>query len=105
MSRVMTAEMVLQSDVHIESVFAYIAASDSPINPVGKNFLLSSANKFFAASPCVHPGNTSGPSHIGVKTTSGHTKYNSAESSAPLCAFLSSLLEIKRVAKLHVPPL
>ena len=100
-----TAEIVLQSYVHMESVFAYIAASDNPINPVGRNFLLSSANKFFAASPCVHPGNTRGPSHIGVKTTSGHTNYSSAESNAPLCAFLSSLLEIKRVAKLHVPPL
>ena len=97
--------MVLQSEVHMDSVLAYMAARERPIIPCGKNIMLIVAYRVLEASPCVRPGTVSGPSHIGVNTISGQTRYSAALKNAERFASLASFTEMKRVASDQVPPL
>src|SRR4051812_35976173 len=101
-SRVITDEIVLVSDVVMAIVAANIEASTSPTSPTGKNFCVSKTYDWLGSARF---GSSSGAAHIGKNRKKGHTRYNAPESSAELRALVAEGAPMYRAARFHVPPL
>ena len=101
-SRVITEEIVFESDAVIDIVLANIPANTNPVSPGGRSFCASKAYDLVESSKS---GKSVGANHMGINKISGHIQYKEADNRAAFFAVDPVGEEMNRMARFHVPPL